>query len=578
METRANFVLIGAFTVAGILGVLGFFIWLAKYQVDRKYDYYDIFFSDVSGLSQAADVRFNGLSVGSVVDLELAEDDPSLVRVRIEIRDGTPVKSDTKVQLQVLGVTGVSYVSLSGGSPSAPPLEAEDGRIPQFRAQRSIVEKLTEDAPDLLSEGVGLLQDLRGFASSVNRDYITDILKNVDQASGQLDAAITDFSAISGTVAKATDQISRFTENLAPVAASVRNTLDRSEAMIDAATGAFAEAQTTLKSAAVTLDTARTALNDASGLIQGDAAKTLSDISATAVELRASLDRIGQETSGVLSDFGTTAQRATQRLDQLETTLASIDEVMKEADVALESVDSASIAFEDLVEGDGAELVTETREAVALADHALTAINGVLDTDMPAVISDVRNAVETVDTVVAQAGSDLTTFSGQLAPLSSSAEATMQAAIGTLHNANRTLTELDDAIATAERTLTAAETTINNIDGVVVDEARPAAAEIRATAERFGNAVEEISQDLPIASADLRAAIGEARAVMGRINGVVQGAAGPVTGFTEKGLPEFTIVARQMRELVDRLDRIAARLERDPARFILGSEAPDYRR
>ena len=51
METRANYVLIGAFTIAGILGLLGFFVWLAKYQVDRQFDYYDVLFSDVSGLN-----------------------------------------------------------------------------------------------------------------------------------------------------------------------------------------------------------------------------------------------------------------------------------------------------------------------------------------------------------------------------------------------------------------------------------------------------------------------------------------------------------------------------------------------
>jgi len=67
METRANFVLIGAFTLFGILGSLGFFLWLAKVEVDRQYAYYDILFENVSGLGEAGDVRYNGLPVGQTV-------------------------------------------------------------------------------------------------------------------------------------------------------------------------------------------------------------------------------------------------------------------------------------------------------------------------------------------------------------------------------------------------------------------------------------------------------------------------------------------------------------------------------
>ena len=51
METRANFVLIGAFTILGFLGLLAFLLWFAKLEVDRQFAYYDIYFTGVSGLS-----------------------------------------------------------------------------------------------------------------------------------------------------------------------------------------------------------------------------------------------------------------------------------------------------------------------------------------------------------------------------------------------------------------------------------------------------------------------------------------------------------------------------------------------
>ena len=45
-----------------------------------------------------------------------------------------------------------------------------------------------------------------------------------------------------------------------------------------------------------------------------------------------------------------------------------------------------------------------------------------------------------------------------------------------------------------------------------------------------------------------------------------------------QGLPQFVRFTQEAQALVSRLDRIAAQLERDPARFILSSPAPDFRR
>src|SRR6056297_507720 len=116
METRANYVLIGAFTVLLSLGLLGMLLWFAKVEVDRQYAYYDVLFEDVSGLSEAASVRFNGLRVGSVVRLRLDPDDPSEVRVTLEVAAETPVRTDTVAVLQLQGATKDTPVTPCSGS------------------------------------------------------------------------------------------------------------------------------------------------------------------------------------------------------------------------------------------------------------------------------------------------------------------------------------------------------------------------------------------------------------------------------------------------------------------------------
>ncbi len=137
METRARYVLIGIFTLASILATLGFLLWLAKVQLDRTYAEYDILFTSVEGLGRASPVRYNGVDVGEVLNIAVDAEDPSLVRVRIQLAATTPVRTDTKAQVASQGVTGVSYVSLSGGA-APEPLTAEGDQWPPVIPLRAI--------------------------------------------------------------------------------------------------------------------------------------------------------------------------------------------------------------------------------------------------------------------------------------------------------------------------------------------------------------------------------------------------------------------------------------------------------
>ena len=158
METRANFVVIGALTLLTILAGLGFFVWLAQFQVNRQFDHYDVLFDNVSGLSPASDVLFNGLTVGKVTSIELSDKHPGKVSVRIEVAARTPITDDTTAQLAAQGVTGVSYVSLTSGREDAPLLKRADGEVPEIIAKRSLIEALSQDAPELVAQSIQLVR------------------------------------------------------------------------------------------------------------------------------------------------------------------------------------------------------------------------------------------------------------------------------------------------------------------------------------------------------------------------------------------------------------------------------------
>lgn len=192
METRARYILVGAFTLLSLVAAMGFLLWLARVQINRTFQQYDILFDTVAGLSETSVVQYNGVDVGKVLAIALDRDDPALVRVRIEIYASTPVRMDTVATLASQGVTGVSFVALEGGSPASARLAAPPGaEVPLIASKPSVVQELTTAAPDLLNEAIALIEDVRKFTTPENGAAVTEILQNVQDVTARIDALAT---------------------------------------------------------------------------------------------------------------------------------------------------------------------------------------------------------------------------------------------------------------------------------------------------------------------------------------------------------------------------------------------------
>jgi phospholipid/cholesterol/gamma-HCH transport system substrate-binding protein len=116
METRAPFIIVGAFVLAAITAVFGFVYWLHNTAGPGTRTVHHIQFDgSVSGLLVGAAVLFNGIRVGEVTNLGLAAGSPRQVDATIAVTSGTPVHADTKVGLDFQGLTGVPVIALEGG-------------------------------------------------------------------------------------------------------------------------------------------------------------------------------------------------------------------------------------------------------------------------------------------------------------------------------------------------------------------------------------------------------------------------------------------------------------------------------
>jgi phospholipid/cholesterol/gamma-HCH transport system substrate-binding protein len=158
METRAPFVVVGAFVLAAIAAVFGFVYWLHNTGgLGPRTTYHVQFDGSVPGLLVGAAVLFNGIRVGEVTDLGLAPDSPRRVNTTISVSSTTPVRSDTRVGLEFQGLTGVPVIALEGGT-----LLANSGPVPTLIAEPGAGQSMTQAARDALRRVDSVLEENSG--------------------------------------------------------------------------------------------------------------------------------------------------------------------------------------------------------------------------------------------------------------------------------------------------------------------------------------------------------------------------------------------------------------------------------
>ncbi|HEX5754925.1 MAG TPA: MlaD family protein [Arenimonas sp.] len=236
METRANHVLIGAFTLGVSLLLVVFALWLAKYTADKAFAEYDVIFSEaVTGLSKGGIVAYNGIAVGEVRELSLAKDDPRKVVARVRLDADTPVKVDTKAKLAIVGLTGVAQIQFSGGSPGAERLKAvRDQPRPVIYADTSALQKLLESSEDIATTASEVLLRINRVLADANLERIERSLANIEGVTAVLFEERSDLATMIESARGAAERLERtFGKTDAAMTQIDRELLQRLPGMVD---------------------------------------------------------------------------------------------------------------------------------------------------------------------------------------------------------------------------------------------------------------------------------------------------------------------------------------------------------
>src|SRR5215469_7727946 len=210
METRANFVLIGSFTLAVIAAAFGFVLWFQSLHTTKLRSPLRIVFEGpAAGLRNGGNVNFNGIRVGEVVSVKL--DNPRRVVALAMVENSAPIRKDTLVGLEFQGLTGVAAISLKGGDEAAPPAPLDEDGIPVLTADPNRLQDVTEAIRGTLQnisrvvadnqEAVrNALHNLETFTNTLarNSERIDAIMARVDGVMGKADNVMLGLDTLAG--------------------------------------------------------------------------------------------------------------------------------------------------------------------------------------------------------------------------------------------------------------------------------------------------------------------------------------------------------------------------------------------
>jgi phospholipid/cholesterol/gamma-HCH transport system substrate-binding protein len=314
METRANHIIIGLFTLLVTAGAFLFVWWFGGNFEGSRVTYRVVFPDSIAGLTQGSTVLFNGLAVGEVTSLGLAMDDPGKMQATIAVQTQVPVRQDTKARLEYAGLTGVASVMLEGGKADSPALvAAADGGPPVIDAMPSEMQNLMDGARKMLTRADGILYQVETF---------------VDESKPQLEASVANIRTFTeGLGALDPEKVKRIVDNAEAFSDALARNTENVDAMIADARVMIEQ----LKGASARVDSVLAKADTLLG--SGENSGVFDEVKKTAEAMRVLAENLDKRTASLSSDMSQFTGKGLRDLSGLiasgRETLSNVDRVVR---------------------------------------------------------------------------------------------------------------------------------------------------------------------------------------------------------------------------------------------------------
>ncbi|MGP2492668.1 MlaD family protein [Mesorhizobium sp. PUT5] len=453
METRANYVIVGIFTLVAILAAFAFVYWTAGIGERGETAMLRVRIpGSASGLGRGSFVLFNGVKVGDVRRVYIDVNNPTVAIADTEIDRNTPITKSTQADIGLAGLTGQANIELKGANPKEPKLldEAEEeGKVAEIVANPSAVTNLLQSAQDIFNRADKVLTNLEGFTQDV-RGPLTQTVQNVQKFSDAL--------------ARNSDGVDKFLTSVSALANELQGVSGKLDGTLKAAEGLLN---------AVDKDKVRE--------IVANIDAVSANLKQTSSQLDGMLDNVNRAV-GSITDFSQKTQGTLAKVDGLldsvnpddvRTALANIKQASESADKAAadiakvtEKVGNRADDIDQTIK-DARQLAQRLNDASVRVDGILAKVDQLLGSgEANGVMADARATLKSFKQVADTLNARLGTITDNLARFSGAGlqniEALVQDSRRSINRIEQTVTDLG---RNPQRILTGGEGEVRQYDG-----------------------------------------------------------------------------------------------------------------
>ncbi len=177
METDRHYFFEGLFIIGFSIAAAIFAVWMGSTGRHDDVLYRIHFAESVSGLAVGDLVKYRGVDAGTVKSIIIDPDNSSLVRVDVQLRKETPVKTDTRASLALKGITGVVFIDLNGRDTAAKTLLSvtPKNRIPEIQSEKVGLKAMLDNLPKLVDKFSAIEDQIKKAVTNV--DAVTNKVK-----------------------------------------------------------------------------------------------------------------------------------------------------------------------------------------------------------------------------------------------------------------------------------------------------------------------------------------------------------------------------------------------------------------
>ncbi|MER8628229.1 MAG: MCE family protein [Mesorhizobium sp.] len=357
METRANYVIVGIFTLVAILAAFGFVYWTAAIGDRGETTLLRVRIpGSASGLGRGSFVLFNGVKVGDVKRVYIDVDNPTVAIADTEIDRMTPITKSTQADIGLAGLTGQANIELKGADPKEVKLldQAEkEGKVAEIVANPSAVTNLLQTAQNIFNRADKVLSELEGFTKDV-RGPLTQTVKNVQTFSDALAKNSDGIDKFLSSVSALSDELKGVSGKLdgtLKAAEGLLNAVDKDKiksivANVDSVTANLKQTSQQLDGVIKNVDTAVGSVNDFAKQTQGTLAKVdgvLDGIDPAQVRTAlANIQKASENANKAAADIAVVTNKFANRADD-------IDQTIKDAKQLAQRLNDASVRVDGIL-------------------------------------------------------------------------------------------------------------------------------------------------------------------------------------------------------------------------------------